>query len=68
MNIIDTLNIDKSQFMVLSLDKGKEPENYWHLRTPLERLQAIEIMRNINYGKDVSTRRLQSVFEVTQRS
>ena len=68
MNIIDTLNIDKSQFMVLSLDKGKKPEYYWHLRTPLERLQAIEIMRNINYGKDVSTRRLQRVFEVTQRS
>jgi len=68
MNIVDTLKVDRSQFMILSLHEEKKTENYWHLKTPLERMQAIEVMRNINYGKDVSTRRLQRVFEVIERT
>jgi hypothetical protein len=35
-------------------------------KTPCERLQAVELMRQIVYGYDPSTTRLQRVLEVAQ--
>ena len=68
MNILENINIDKSQFMVLSMDEKGNVNNYWHSKSPKERLRAIEIMRSINYGQDISTKRLQRIFEVIERS
>jgi len=49
------------------LDKSDE-KSYWLSKTSAERLQAVELMRQIIYGYDPSTTRLQRIFEVTQRS
>ena len=39
---------------------------YWLNITPEERLIALETMRQINYGYDATTARLQRFFEITE--
>jgi hypothetical protein len=41
---------------------------YWKSKSPSERIEAIELMRQINFGYDPSTERLQRFFTVTQRT
>ena len=65
MSAIDTVKIDKSVLSVTSLSESDERE-YWHSKTPYERLESIELMRQINYGYDPTTIRLQRVLEVAQ--
>ena len=65
MKTIDTVKIDKSVLSVTSLSELDERE-YWHSKTPYERLEAVELMRQINYGYDPTTTRLQRVLEVAQ--
>ncbi|MDE2809493.1 MAG: hypothetical protein OXN90_13855 [Gemmatimonadota bacterium] len=65
MSAIDTVKIDKSFLLVTSLSELDEKE-YWHSKTPYERLESIELMRQINYGYDPTTTRLQRVLEVAQ--
>jgi hypothetical protein len=61
--------LDKTAFSVSTLDKNDEDEKaYWLSKTPFERLDAVETMRQIIYGYDPTTTRLQRVFEVTQRT
>lgn len=61
--------LDKTAFSVSTLEKNDEEEKaYWLSKTPKERLEAVETMRQIIYGYDPATTRLQRVFEVTQRS
>jgi hypothetical protein len=41
---------------------------FWHSRTPQERIQALELMRQRTYGYDSLTApRLQRVLEIDQR-
>jgi hypothetical protein len=61
------LDIKKTAFTVTSLDESDE-KAYWLSKAPYERLVAIEVMRQIIYGYDPSTTRLQRVFTDTQRS
>ena len=65
MSAIDTVKIDKSVLSVTSLSESDEKE-YSHSKTPYERLESIELMRQINYGYDPTTIRLQRVLEVAQ--
>ena len=65
MSAIDTVKIDKSVLLVTSFSESDEKE-YWHSKTPYERLESIELMRQINYGYDPTTTRLQRVLEVAQ--
>lgn len=61
--------LDKTAFSVSTLDQNDEDEKaYWLSKTPYERLEAVETMRQIIYGYDPTTTRLQRVFEVTQRA
>ena len=66
MNAIDTFKMDKSVLSVISLSEESDEKEYWHSRTPHERLEAVELMRQINYGYDPTTTRLQRVLEVAQ--
>jgi hypothetical protein len=52
---------------VTSLLAPSDDPVYWHAKSPSERLQAVEIMRRLNYGHSQSTARLQRVLAVTQR-
>lgn len=61
--------MDKTAFSVLSSfqEADREEREYWLSRTPLERLQHMELLRRINYGADAASR-LQRVLEVTERA
>jgi len=54
MNTSDFPKIDKRAFAVVSLDESEEKQ-YWHAKTPRERLEALELMRQIIYGYDPAT-------------
>jgi hypothetical protein len=60
--------LDKTAFSVVSSfeEADKQDKEYWLSRTPLERLQYMELLRRINYGSDVTTR-LQRVLEIAER-
>jgi hypothetical protein len=61
---VDQLKLDRSAFEVVSLAQEGDDRAYWLSKTPEERLQAAEIMRQIIYGYDPATTRLQRIFEV----
>ena len=63
---IDSFKMDKDVLSVISLSEESDEREYWHSKTPHERLEAVELMRQINYGYDPTTIRLQRVFEVAQ--
>jgi hypothetical protein len=60
--------IQRKAFAVASVFDDSDQKHYWLSKTPGQRLKAVELMRQIIYGYDPSTERLQRVFEVTQRS
>ncbi len=43
-------------------------KNMWMSKTPVERIYAVEIMRQMLYGYDPLTARIESFFEVTELS
>jgi hypothetical protein len=63
---IDSFRIDKTAFSVKSLHDPPDEKEYWFSKTPAERLEAVEIMRQILYGYDPATERLQRVLEIAQ--
>ena len=68
---MDKLNIPKLQRTVFTVASGfdqSDEKSYWLSKTPYERLEAVELMRQIIYGYDPTSTRLQRVFEVTQRT
>lgn len=66
MKSIDSFKIDKSVLSVISLSEESDEREYWHSKTPYERLESVELMRQINYGYDPTTTRLQRILEVAQ--
>lgn len=68
MDRLASTKIDKTAFSVGSLRDLSDEKAYWLSKTPQERLEALELMRQIVYGYDPSTTRLQKVFEVVNLS
>ena len=66
MKAIDTFKMDKGVLSIVSLAEESDERKYWHSKTPYERLEAVELMRQINYGYDPATSRVQRILEVTQ--
>ena len=66
MNAIETFKMDKSVFSVTSLSEESDEKAYWQTKTPHERLKAVELMRQIKYGYDPATTRIQRVLKVAQ--
>ena len=64
MDLIDSLRMDKTAFLVTPLDGPSGDKEYWLTRTPYERLEAVEVMRQILYGYDPTATRLQRVLGV----
>jgi len=60
--------INKSVFSVVSGIKNADSDRtgYWRQKSPAERFAAIEELRELNYGYDSTTARLQRVFEITE--
>ena len=67
MGLLDTVRMDKTDFSVGFLTDPDDTREYWASKTPEERLAAAEFMRQIAYGYDPATTRLQRVFSIAQR-
>jgi hypothetical protein len=66
MNAVDAARLDRSAFEIGSLDDESSDKAYWRKKSPRERMEALELLRQIIYGYDPATTRLQRVFEVAE--
>ena len=66
MTSVQTIRIDKTAFDVVSLDDDSDEKAYWQSKTPAERLAALEFMRQVMYGYDPATARLQRVLTTAE--
>jgi hypothetical protein len=65
---METLRLDKTAFTVVSLhDADVADKAYWAAQSPRFRLEALEFMRQVAYGYDPITARLERVLEVVER-
>jgi hypothetical protein len=60
--------VQRTAFSVGSAFDKSDDKSCWLSKTSAERMQAVELMRQIIYGYDPATTRLQRVLEITQRS
>jgi len=58
--------MDKTSFSVSTLTAPSDEKEYWLAKTATERLQALEFLRQIAYGYDPATTRLQRVLTVAE--
>ncbi len=61
-------SLNKKIVSVTSLDDIEEEKKYWISKSPLERIEAIEINRRMIYGQDRVTSRLQRFLETSELS
>jgi hypothetical protein len=66
MNAVDAARLDRSAFEIGSLADDREEVEYWRSKSPEERMEALELMRQIIYGYDPATTRLQRFFEIVE--
>ena len=64
MKLVETAKVERSAVVVSNLHERSDERAYWLSKTPTERLQAVELMRQVIYGYDPSTTRLQRVLSV----
>ena len=57
--------IQRNAFEIVDL-KDADDSDYWHDRSPIERVEAIEFMRKAMYGNDRVSQRLQRVLTVVE--
>jgi len=61
-----TFKFDKNSFSVITLHDDDTDAEYWRLKTPEERLLAVEFLRQLIFNYDPTTERLQRVFETAE--
>jgi hypothetical protein len=65
----DALRVNRSVFQVTTHSEAdRQDRDFWHSRTPIERLQHLERLRELNYGSEVLNQRLQRVLALLERS
>ena len=57
--------IQRNVFEIVDL-KDADDSDYWHDRSPIERVEAIEFMRKVMFGNDRVSQRLQRVLAVVE--
>ena len=68
MKSANSIRLDRTAFSVSSIENAKRgSRTFWRDKTPYERLEAIEITRQMLYGYDPDTLRLRRVFEILER-
>ena len=63
---MDLPSLDRGAFRVDSLSDESDEKGYWRSKTPEERLRALEQMRQMIYGYDPATARLQRILEIAE--
>lgn len=58
--------MDKTTFQVATMDDESDEKAYWFARTPHERLAALELLRQVMYGYDPLTTRLQRILTTAE--
>jgi hypothetical protein len=66
MRLIENMKLDKSSFEVSNINDDA-PENGWMSKTPLERFEGVEILRQMWHSYDPDTERLPRVYTVVER-
>jgi hypothetical protein len=66
MDAVNAARLDRSAFEIVTLEDAGDDRDYWRARSPQERMEALELMRQIIYGYDPATTRLQRFFEVAE--
>jgi hypothetical protein len=62
------LKVDRSAFSVVTREEARKQDmDFWRSKTPLERLEALENLRQTTYGYDPAVIRLQRILEITTR-
>jgi hypothetical protein len=62
MTQADTAILESSAVRLLSREEAeREDRLFWHAKTPAERLAAAEHLRQVAYGYDAATARIQAV-------
>jgi hypothetical protein len=61
-------SLNKGVVKVTSLDDIDDEKIYWFSKSPVERIEAIEINRRMIYSQDRVTSRLQRFFETSELS
>jgi len=64
MNPPDKYRLDRGVLETAQLTSRPNDRQYWLSKTPDERFEALEILRQIAYGYDPATERLQRIFEI----
>jgi hypothetical protein len=59
--------MDKTAFSVVSLAEADDDVAYWRTRTPQERLEALEVIRQTLYGYAGTAPRLRRLLIVARR-
>lgn len=67
MSNLTEFKLDKSAASVVPLSQADDDLEFWLSKTPKERLEALEFVRQVFYGYDPATTRLQRVFEFVKR-
>ncbi|HOW19132.1 MAG TPA: hypothetical protein PLC79_08850 [Phycisphaerae bacterium] len=67
MSLFDEFRLDRSKFSVGRLHEPSDEKAFWLSKSPEERLTALEYLRQVAYGYDPDTTRLQRVLEIAQR-
>lgn len=67
MPMSDMPRMDKTAFSVVELTDATDEVVYWQQQLPEDRLRALELLRQVMYGYDPATTRLQRVFAVIER-
>lgn len=63
---LNHIKMDKTAFSVTTLFEKSNDKEYWLSKTPQERMQALEMMRQINYGYAPAIDRMEKVLEIVQ--
>lgn len=66
MDLVSTERMDKTSLTIVDLMDPSDEPAYWRTQTPIARLQALESMRQVVYGYDRSTARLQRILAVDE--
>jgi hypothetical protein len=66
MALIDELRMDRTSLTVVTTATPSDAKAYWASKTMYERLEALELTRQVMNAYDPDTTRFQRVLEVTR--
>lgn len=66
MTNVREARLNREVIEVTTFEDMQDDWHYWLMKTPAERLEALELLRQIHYGYDPVTTRLQRVPELIE--